>query len=784
MLKKRMVELLLLGIIIVLSSYMYTVMDYSTTSVLIPSEQYFIDSNQEEFAINMYDSLFPDEITYITNTLASGDISNLPYTLSGIKTVNSSLYYELLSRRLEAITSLYPNLTLEVRESKNVYSVINSTDYRFLFLKDMTTVDLSYIEEGSAPLSNTEIAIDKTFAEKNNYQIGDTLTINETTYTISGFVLFPDYTLAMFGNELIMQNETQTFALVTNDQFESINESVSFAIGGVYQGDTYTDKTFKTDVIDSYGSHDSLAFISSIILTANNLRSGGVLSDIEGGKAMGLMMSVIIASIGLIIVGIMISKMISSQRGPIGILKSMGYKDIEIAVPYIIFIAILSIPAILLGYYLGFLSATPLKTMLLDYYLLPSIAVASNTATILISIILPFVFLNGLSTWIITKMLKESPVELLNPSVVDEPKKKRNSYFRKMLNRLKITSKLQHLLLYRSPAKLLAYLIGMFFAAYLILLSFAMTGVFDRTINQYYDTTNFNYIGICEFNTTCAVPSDAEGVIVLTNIAVEDYNVSVYGISSNSTMIPLYDSHGNLITSELSNGAIITKGFALASSIKEGDTITVSIGTKSLETYVEAITELYNENAVYLNIDDLSITLTSTTEYYNAVYSASELNSSDYLNVVSVDAILAQTQSMNTFMNTFVYMMVIMSIGVGAIIVYILTVLTIEDNFYNISLFKVLGYNELEINKMVLGGYNLYGLLSFLLTIPLGVISFDFMAKYFATYFNMQFPMKLYWWEALLSIFIYYVIFFAGAYIAKKNLNKISLQEAMKRVKI
>lgn len=188
MLKKRMVELLLLGIIIVLSSYMYTVMDYSTTSVLIPSEQYFIDSNQEEFAINMYDSLFPDEITYITNTLASGDISNLPYTLSGIKTVNSSLYYELLSRRLEAITSLYPNLTLEVRESKNVYSVINSTDYRFLFLKDMTTVDLSYIEEGSAPLSNTEIAIDKTFAEKNNYQIGDTLTINETTYTISGFV--------------------------------------------------------------------------------------------------------------------------------------------------------------------------------------------------------------------------------------------------------------------------------------------------------------------------------------------------------------------------------------------------------------------------------------------------------------------------------------------------------------------------------------------------------------------------------------------------------------------
>jgi len=36
--------------------------------------------------------------------------------------------------------------------------------------------------------------------------------------------------------------------------------------------------------------------------------------------------------------------------------------------------------------------------------------------------------------------------------------------------------------------------------------------------------------------------------------------------------------------------------------------------------------------------------------------------------------------------------------------------------------------------------------------------------------------MKLYWWEALLSIFIYYVIFFAGVFFASTFCRKLQVK--------
>ena len=78
------------------------------------------------------------------------------------------------------------------------------------------------------------------------------------------------------------------------------------------------------------------------------MRSGAIYGEIDGGKAMSLGISIMIASIAILIVGIMVSKVLHSQRGPIGILKSMGYKNSEITVPYIFFIMIMSFPTLIL----------------------------------------------------------------------------------------------------------------------------------------------------------------------------------------------------------------------------------------------------------------------------------------------------------------------------------------------------------------------------------------------------------------------------------------------------
>ena len=781
-LKKRYLQLLLLGVIIILSSFIYTVFDYSIEGIIVPTEQYFKDTNQEDFAIGMFDALLPGDITYIQNncaaSFASLDQSQWPYSVTGVKNISDTCYYGILDNRLNEIESTYPNIDLQVRESKSVYFTKDSSSYRVLFLKDMDRIDKSYMQEGSRPANNNEIAISKEFAMNNNLSIGDTFTVKGKDYTISGFVLFPDYNLALFGKQLIIDNASQTFALVTDNEFESLDEHVSFEIGGVYTNG-YTDKQFKTDVINTYQDHDNLKFISNISLTINNMRSGGIYSDIRGGKAMGVMMSIIIASMGLMIVGIMVSRVLQSQRGPIGILKSMGYTNDQIARPYVFLIMIMALPTILLGYFLGFWFAEPLKQVFLNFYLLPSAPIAQSAKTVTVAIILPFVFIVGLSFLIVRRLLNKKPVTLLNPEVHTKTNflTKRVG---KLFKNIKVTNKLQHLLLYRSLVKLVVYLFGMLFAAFLILLSFSMTGIFQRTIYDYYQETNYNYVGYCEAQGSCPVPTGAEGVIVIPDANVDDYDLSLNGIEPNSQMVPLYDKHGNEITNDLNDGVIITQAAHLSDGFNVGDQVTIKIGTNTITKQIIGIADLYNDKSIYVNITDVSQALTSSDTYYNAVYSPTELNSDNYTAVVNINDIIDQAGNMNKFFNAFVYIMIGTSVVIGAIIIYILTVMTIEDNFYNISLFKVLGYNEREINKMVLGGYNLYGIISFLIMIPIAIYIFGVIRSFLARLFDLQFPIKFYWWQGVIAVALYIIIFYIGAYSAKKNLSKISLQEAMK----
>ncbi len=783
---KRYLQLILLGVIVILSSLIYTIFDYSIEGLIGPAEDFFEETNQEDFSIGMFDALLEDDVAYITNnclaTFGALAPNEWPYTLSGVKKIDDVCYYGLIDNRLQEIEDTYQDIDLEVRESKTVYFTENENSYRVLYLKDMDTINTSFIVEGEKPDTSDEIAISQEFAKNNDLSIGDDFSVGDQDYTISGFVLFADYNLALFGREFIIDNTTQTFALVTDEEFENIDVLVSFEIAGVLD-DGYSSGDFKKDVIQTYSDHDNLKFISSITLTENQMRSGGIYADIKSGKAMGFVMSILIASIGLMIVGIMVSRVLHSQRGAIGILKSMGYTNNEITKPYIILIAIMSLPAIIAGYFLGLVLAEPLKDMFLTMYLLPSQAIEQSFITILVAVIMPFVFIVGLSYFIVKNLLNQKPVTLLNPEVTSSENKLTKKMTR-FLKNMKVTKKLQHLLLYRSSVKFVVYLVGMFMAAFLILLSFSMVGIFDRILYDYYEDTNFNYIGYCEYIGDCVIPDDGEAVIEIPNASVNENDLTLYGIQLDSEMIPLYDKKGNLISDSLEEGAVISEAAHLGKGIDVGDLVTIKVGDAEMEIEVLAISEVYTDDRIYVNIIELSQMLTDTDDYYNAVYSGSELDSEDYMAVISVDDIINQSNDMNVLMNAMVYIMIFFSIAIGAIIIYILTVMTIEDNFYNISLFKVLGYNQKEIDKMILGGYQWYGIAAFLLTIPISILSFKMLMILMAQMFNLQFPIKFVWWQGLVAIAIYLVIFNLGAIAAKKHLKQISLQEAMKLYEI
>ncbi len=780
-LKKRYLQLILLGVIILLSSFIYTAMSYAIGSIQDPTDQYLEAYHQEDFAISMLDVLFQDDIDYLTahsSVFQSLDPSLWPYTLSGVKSIDETSYYELLDQRLTSITDTYSNIELEIRESKDVYFNFNDQAYRVRVLKDMQDINQSYIVSGRKPETVNEIAVAEIFASKNNLTIGDTITIKDIDYTITGYVLFPDYSLSMFGQQMIIDNKTQSLVLMSDQGFENLGETVQFEAAGIYLNG-YTEKAFKSDVIDTYKDSGKFLYITSITLTINNMRSGAIYTEITAGRGMAMFISILISSIALMIVGIVVSKIIHAQRSQIGILKAIGYKNREIAFPYLLIIGAMSLPLIILGYFIGYELASPLKDIYLEFYLIPSQDIVQNFQTILISIIVPFTFIVGLSYIVIIRLLRQEPLVLLNPEVIDDANKLTKSVS-KMLKKTKITTKLQQLLLLRSPVKILIFMIGVYFAAFLVLFTFSMNGIFDRMIYDVYDQTSYNYIGYKTYDDTYVLQSGEEMVIEIGSLIVNGDDASLTGIDSNSSLDPLFDKKGNEITNLLDDGIIITESISLTRGYKVGDTLEIEFGNTTFSEKVVGISYEFTGNKIYLNRSVAGDEFFSNENYYNVIYSVNALSESDYLVVISVDDIINQADTMSVFMQSFVGIFIGTSIAIGIIVIYILTSMAIEDQYYNISLFKVLGYNQREINHMILGGYMLYGLFIFLINIPLSILMFDYMELFFAKFYDLLFPMRFYWWHGVLSIIIYFFIFYVSSHAAKNKLDHISLQETMK----
>ena len=167
-------------------------------------------------------------------------------------------------------------------------------------------------------------------------------------------------------------------------------------------------------------------------------------------------------------------------------------------------------------------------------------------------------------------------------------------------------------------------------------------------------------------------------------------------------------------------------------------------------------------------------------DFYTGVYSKDELDKDDYIMVINKNEILGQTKSMQGFVKVAVYSMISVAVFIAVIVLYVLTTMTIEDNFYSISLLKVMGYSKKEVNSMMLNSYLVYSVISYLISIPMTVFGLGYGVKYLASEFKMVMPFEFEIWHGIVGFVIIIIIFAIGTYSAKKKISKISLQEVLK----
>lgn len=754
-------QLLAIAIIIVMSSLTYTMMFYGISGIEVPTEEYLEESNQEDFAIDMLNRVTEEELR--DPAVATLAVTGW-FTLADIKQADAEVFNRLIASRIAGVEQEMPDATIELRDLKAITYTFDDTEHRGMIVKESDTINRSYLEAGERPSTNDEIALNKKYAEENGIDIGDTIDIGKP-FTVSGFVLFPDYTLPLFDDNFFnLDPGSQTLLLMTDESFETFVGQESFRLSGV------TDQPIKTDL--------ELPFVVSVMETENIIRSGAIYSEISSGKAMALGLSLFIVSIAVIIVAILISNMLEAERRQIGLLKAIGYSRRQIASPYLVLILIFAFFMLIIGYFLGLYFANPLKELYLDFYLLPSITIAQSPLVFVTAVFAPLLFFAFVAGAVIYKIMGESALALLSPR--DNVSLNRLSRFiSRLLKRASGKTKFKYLYAVKSTGSFLIFFLGILFSTVLIVFALMMNGAVDRMTVGGLNEAVYEYEAYTDGSPV--LEEGQEPFLTYPFAFVEDKLITLKGLDVDNTLFPLRNEEGDALTLE-PDGLVVSSSLALKLGLDVGQDIDVELDGDTLTYPVIGIADEFSGDFAYLPRATLSELLTngSTDDLFNGIYATERPNESDYPIILSRQGLIDQSESINQYMN---FMMNVLIGGASLIafsILFVLTALTVEKNYYVISLLKVMGYQKWEVRSMILNSYFIYALISALLSIPIALLTLRVIIVVFAEDYGLVLPLEFEWVYIVYTLGAVVLLFFMSTFISRRKIDQIPLQEVLK----
>ncbi|HSP22018.1 MAG TPA: ABC transporter permease [Planococcus sp. (in: firmicutes)] len=769
-LRKKWMQLAAIGIIIILSSLAYTMMFYGISGIEEPTERYLEDSNQEDFSVEMLNTVSVQEAL---DPEIAGFLSDGTFSLSDIKRADPELFRKVMDQRIEAFELQFPDTSLELREFKISNYKLKGGSHTALLAKDADRINRSFIEQGRKPSDQREIAINKIYAEKNSIHIGDVLAINDNDFTVTGFVLLPDYTMPMFEDSLNIDSGLKALMLLTDAAYERLNDPERFRLVGNIPD---------VEALDTFFDEEELPFVTQVVATENTARSGAIYGELNEGKTMSLGLSIFIAAIAVIIVSIMIFNLLHAERSQIGILKALGYGRLEIAAPYFLAMSAFAFAMLAIGYVLGLAAAEPLKALYLDFYLLPSAAIGQSWTVFATAILVPLLFFSAVSGFIIYRILGERALTLLSPPAHVSINRLSRAVS-KLLSGASGATKFKYLQAIRSTGSFLIFFIGIMFSTLLIFFALMLDGTIERLTVGYLAKVDYEYEAYLDAAQPPPDLQNGEEKFLAYPFATYDgETVALQGLSPDNRLYKLFEESGEDITSLLDDGVVISERLRVTQDIKTGDSVMVEINNEETEFIVMGVADEFTADKIYVNRETLSLVLTDnrTSDLYNGIYSLAPPSSEDFQTVVSKDGIIKQSQSMASYSRLIFNVLIAGAALIAASILFVLTSFTVEKNYYAISLLKVLGYSRREVNAMILSSYFAYALVSFLISIPIALFVLRRLFIVFAQEYGIVLPLIFEPVFALITLAILLVIYFASTYLSRRKIERIPLQEVLK----
>lgn len=675
-------------------------------------------------------------------------------------------------RELEEEVTIYDNFYVEkeVEENNKIRIFINRTD-----------INLVCVMKGRAPERENEIAIDRLYAEKNGFKVGDSINAGGDALKITGLVALSDYS-ALFNdnNDLMFDATLFGVGVVTEEQFEKYMEgkvhySYSWEIVEDGLRETEKDKINDNLMKKLFSSCELVSFLAEKDNQAIHFTG----DDMGGDKSMMTVLLYILMVILAFIFAVTTMSTIDKESAVIGTLRASGYTRGEIIRHYMISPVIITFFASVLGNVMGytFLKDT-MAGLYYNSYSLTSFDTLWNGDAFIQTTVVPCVIMFVVNLAVIWNKMKLSPLKFLRHDV----RKNKNSKAVRLpavsfMSRFKIRIILQNLSNY------FMLFIGIQFANLILLFGLMITPLLDH----YSDEVIENMKGEYQYILKTGVETETEGVekcAVNSMIYENDDNakkdeILVYGIQDNSK----YFNDLKLVNKK--NEVVVSESVLEKYKLKVGDKIKLK-SEFTEEQYEFTIAKSYyfpQGLTVFMNSEMFEQNFDVPEGYFNSYISDNKIEDIDekmILTVITKSDLLKVSRQLKDSFGGMAPLIAGFTVIMSMLIIFLLSKVVIEKNSTSISMVKILGYNNREISRLYVEATGIVAVVSVLLSLPLSNLCmknlFHLMLASMSGWVSYYVNPKVFVEIFLLSIFAYIIV--AG--ILFKKVKKIPMEQVLK----
>lgn len=710
--------------------------------------------------------------------------------------------------------------TLE-KENVTIYNLnyieeeVGSSSTIRLF-KPRNKVNQVCIMDGKLPKNKNEIAIDRMYADNNNYQVGQTIKVGKKKLKITGFVALSDYS-ALFSKNSDLMFDAIKFGvgIVSDEGFESFKDAkIYYNYAWTYNEKVDNEVNASNDFLNVLVKN--VSGIDDYIPQYANQAIHFTGDDMGGDEAMMTVLLYIIIGILAFVFAITTKNTIESEAPMIGTLRAMGYTKKEMLVQYMTLPILVSLVACIVGNILGYTYFKDVMAgMYYGSYSLPTYVTIWSGDAFIKTTIIPFIMMVLINYGILMKSLKLSPLKFMKRDIKKAKKNKKTL----VLHRLGFFSQFRLSVILNNLSGYVTLFVGVLFAIILLMFGMDMHPVLDHyqdivvnnmtakyqyilntpesvdttaieqafqtipqefrdsflsLIDDQYDEMYDNY----KTKTKGAEAFSLYSLKTLPESTIEE-DISLYGLQNNSQYIH--------IKSLPKKGVYISKDVADKYNLKKGDRISLKESYKDLR-YTFEIKGIYDapgSMALYMSKSYFNEVFNCQDGYFNGYFSNRKITDlkDDYIaSTITQDDLTKVSRQLNVSMGEMFYLVEGFAIVMFVMLIYLLTKMIIENNKVSISMVKILGYTSKEIQKMYVHATTIVIMISTLLSfgITTWILSYAFKIVFekYAGWLPFYVEGSVYIKMFIMTVISYLFVMM----IQMRKIKKIPMDEALKNV--